>query len=244
MQEALIPRVLKSTCRKFWCLFACKKINFISHFFQILSKHCKLSILAALGMLDLPYQKPYYQLIKNVYAYLHAKTHFFLKTLQRNSKLVVFGHTHLKWQYQFEEIFDVYQQAKKSNFSLFSLRYCKLTILGTLSMLGFANPKWYHQLTENFCFINKQNNNFISQVFLEILQRYENFLFGCFRHACLRKHKMIVSTCRTLRCLSTYQIYTSSFTSFLRYYILKYPEIWLVDSILTHNSRTWILPEI
>ena len=51
---------------------------------------------------------------------------------------------------------------------------------------------------------------------------------------------MIVSTCRRLWCLSAYQKYTSSFTSFLRYYILKNTAIWLANSILAHNSRTRI----
>ena len=45
-------------------------------------------------------------------------THFFFKILQRNSKIVILGnlgmpdHTYLKWQYQFEETFDVYLLAK------------------------------------------------------------------------------------------------------------------------------------
>ena len=52
--------------------------------------------------------------------------------MQRNSKLVTLGnlgmpgHTHLKWQYQFEETFDVYLQAKQLTSSfIFSLGYCK-----------------------------------------------------------------------------------------------------------------------
>ena len=43
---------------------------------------------------------------------------------------------------------------------------------------------------------------------------------------------MMISTCRRLRWLSACQKYTSSFTSFLRYYILKNPAIWLAGSIL------------
>ena len=45
-------------------------------------------------------------------------TDIFIKIMQRNSKLVIFGnlgmsgHTHLKCYYQFEEIFDVYLQGK------------------------------------------------------------------------------------------------------------------------------------
>ena len=56
--------------------------------------------------------------------------------------------------------------------------------------------------------------------------------------------KLIVSTCKRLRCLSAYQKYTSSFSSFLGYFILKNPAIWLVGSILAHNSRTRILSNI
>ena len=37
---------------------------------------------------------------------------------------------------------------------------------------------------------------------------------------------------------------SSSFTFFLRYYILKNPAIWLADSILTQNSKTRILPDM
>ena len=47
---------------------------------------------------------------------------------------------------------------------------------------------------------------------------------------------MIVSAWRKLRCLSVCQKYASSFTSFLRYYILKNPVIWLADIILAHRT--------
>ena len=65
---------------------------------------------------------------------------------------------------------------------------------------------------------------------------------GCFGHALLYAIKMIVSTCRRLRCLSTCQKQNSSFTSSLRYYILKNPAILLADSIWNHNWRPRILP--
>ena len=51
-------------------------------------------------------------------------------------------------------------------------------------------------------------------------------------------------TCGRLQCLSSCQKYTSSFTSFLRYYILKNPVIWLADSILAYNLRLGILPDM
>ena len=65
-----------------------------------------------------------------------------------------------------------------------------------------------------------------------------------FEHACLHTPKMIVSTCRRLWCLSACQKQTLLFTSFLRYYILKNPAIWLADSMLVYNSRTRILPDM
>ena len=55
---------------------------------------------------------------------------------------------------------------------------------------------------------------------------------------------MIVSTCRRLRCLSVCQKQTSSIAFSLRYYILKNAAIWLADSILAHNWRARILPDV
>ena len=59
--------------------------------------------------------------------------------------------------------------------------------------------------------------------------------FGYFGHAWLHTSKMIISTCTRLWCLSVCKKQTSSFTSFLRYYILKNPAIWLADSIGNKN---------
>ena len=68
--------------------------------------------------------------------------------------------------------------------------------------------------------------------------------FGYFGHAWLRSPKMIVTTFRKLQCLSACQKQTSLFASFLRYYILKNPTIWLANSILAQNSRNKILLDI
>ena len=92
-------------------------------------------------------------------------------------------------------------------------------------------------------FICEQKNRFISTIFLEILQKYTN-LFGYVRHAWVRTPKMIVSASRELRYLSARQKYTSPFASFLRYYILKNPWIWLTKSILVHDSSTRILSDM
>ena len=84
---------------------------------------------------------------------------FFLKILQRNSKVVILrnlampGHTHLKWQHYFEEIFNVYLQAKNelhsSHFPWDIAIYYKLFSLGTLGKACYTDLKYYH-LVENF----------------------------------------------------------------------------------------------
>ena len=127
-------------------------------------------------------------------------THFFLKILQRNSKLVAFlnlgmpGPTHLKWWYQFEETFDVYLQDKKSTSSfMLSLRYCN----DITNVLFFVLWAWLATHTQSdtinlkrtFVFISRQKVNFILHVFLEILQRYANFSFGVL-WACLAMHTL------------------------------------------------------
>ena len=61
--------------------------------------------------------------------------------------------------------------------------------------------------------------------------------FGYCRHTWLHKTKMIVLTCRRLRCLSVCQKNTSLFTFFLEITMLA-------DSILIHNSRPRILPDM
>ena len=89
-------------------------------------------------------------------------------------------------------------------------------------------------------FICRQESNFIANAFLEILQRYTNFLFWVL-WACLVTHtQMIVSLCRRLPCLSACQNILHH-SLFFRYYILMNPKIRLDDSILAHNSRTRIL---
>ena len=87
-----------------------------------------------------------------------------------------------------------------------------------------------------------------STSFPSLFRRYckdmQTFYFGYFGHAWLPKLKMIVSPCRKLRCLSACHKYISSLISFLRYYILKNPAIWLASSILAHNSRARILSDM
>ena len=122
--------------------------------------------------------------------------------------------------------------------------HCKLVVLDTLGMSGYAYPKWYYHLVEDF-YVYLQAKK--STSFPMLLWRYWKVMqtcFGYFGHACLHSPKMIVSTRRRLWCLSACKKYTSSFTSFLRYYSLKNPATLLPDSILAHNIRPRILPDM
>ena len=139
---------------------------------------------------------------------------------------------------------------QKINFILYVFleilqRCCKLVVLGTLGIPGYVHPNWYYQLVETFMFISAGEKNQIhppcfSGDIAKICKLF--FFFWCFGHAWLHTPKMIVSTCRRLQCLAACQKYTSLFTSFLRYYILKNSAIWLADNILVNTSRARILP--
>lgn len=72
----------------------------------------------------------------------------------------------------------------------------------------------------------------------------QNSCFGYFGHFWLCVPKMMVSTCGKRQCLSACRKWTSSFTSFLKYYIINNPAIWLANSTLAFNSRSGILPSI
>ena len=49
-------------------------------------------------------------------------------------------------------------------------RYCELVILGTFGMSGYAHPKWYYQLVENFDFFLHAENEL--HHFFSILRNY------------------------------------------------------------------------
>ena len=78
-------------------------------------------------------------------------THFFLKILQRNSKLLVTGnlgmpvHTNLKWQYQLGESFDVYMQTKNqlhpSRFSWDIAKILQTCYFGYFKHVLLCTPK-------------------------------------------------------------------------------------------------------
>ena len=116
-------------------------------------------------------------------------------------------------------------------------RYCK-NVLGTLGMPGYGNPKWYYHLVENVR-AHLQAKNSTSpppMLFWRYCKDMQTSYFGYFGHAWLQTPSMIVSTWRRFRSLSAYPKYTSSFTSFLRYYILKNSAIWFAGSIFHFGS--------
>ena len=123
-------------------------------------------------------------------------------------------------------------------------RYCKLLFLGTLGIPGYTNPKLILSTCRKLlCPFAGKKSTSPSMLFWRYWKDIQTY-FGYFGHAWLYTPKMIVPTCGRLRCASACQKWTSSFTSFLRYYILKNLAIWLADSILAHNSRTRILPDM
>ena len=102
---------------------------------------------------------------------------------------------------------------------------------------GYAHPIWYCRLVENVsAYVPTSSVLF----FFRYCKDTQTSYFGYSGHVWLRTSKLVPSTCRKLQWLSVCQKSTSSFTSFLRYYILKNPPIWLADRILAHNSRTRI----
>ena len=84
-------------------------------------------------------------------------------------------------------------------------------------------------------FICRQKTTSSPMLYWKYCKDMQTSYFGYFGHAWLHTPKMIVSTCTRLWCLSVCKKQTSSFTSFLRYYILKNPAIWLADSIENYN---------
>ena len=107
LQETLIPKVLKFTFRKLWSLSTCKKsISSLTAFLSLV----KTSQTCYFGNFGNAWPSPI-KIILSICSKLSCLsackkstiTQFFLKILQRNSKLVILGnlgmpgHTHLKW---------------------------------------------------------------------------------------------------------------------------------------------------
>ena len=108
-------------------------------------------------------------------------------------------------------------------------RYCKLIVLGTLAMPGYANPKWYFQLVENFCVYLQAKNQLHTPCFSgDIVKICKLLILGTLGMVkpLPQQKKKIASTCRRLQCLSACAA------------------IWLADNILAQKSRTRILPDM
>ena len=85
-------------------------------------------------------------------------------------------------------------------------RYCKLVILDTLGMSGYAHLKRYYQLVENFCVYLTGKKSTLSSIFSWRYCIYmQTSYFGYFGYVMLCKPKMIVSNCGKLQCLSACQ---------------------------------------
>ena len=83
-------------------------------------------------------------------------------------------------------------------------RNSKLAILRTLSMSGFAHPKWYYQLVEKFSVYQKAKNQLHSPCFSgDIPKMLQTCNLGYFEHAWLCTPKVIISPCRKPLRLST-----------------------------------------
>ena len=91
-------------------------------------------------------------------------------------------------------------------------------------------------------FICRQKIKFTPYAFLEILQRYANFLFWVL-WACL----VVYTQTDRINLQKTSMLICMPKINFMIYFfpeIFKNPTIWLADSILTHNSSSGIFPDI
>ena len=141
--------------------------------------------------------------------------------------------------------------ACKISFSLITyfLRYCKqvanLLFWVISAYLATHTPKMIRSIWRNLWSLSAGNKSTSSFTFsLRHCKDIANLLFWVF-WACLitQTTNDSINLWKTSMFISC-QKSTSSFTSFLRYYILKNPAIWLADSILAHNSRTRSLPDM
>ena len=130
-------------------------------------------------------------------------THFFLKMLQRNSKLVILdnlgmpGQTHPKWCIILKKPLTFISRQKNQ------LHPSRKFVSDTLGMSGYVHPKCYYYLVENVFVYLQAKINFNSPCFYEDIAKICKLIYlGYFWHAWLRSPKMVVSTCRRLSRLS------------------------------------------
>ena len=132
---------------------------------------------------------------------INFTTLFFLKILQRNSKLVILGnlgmsgHTHLKWYSITLMKTWTFICGQKTNFTtdfLYKIlqRNSKLVILGSLCMHGYTHTSknlWYLFAGD------KTNSSFTFS--LRYCKDIANLFLRYFGHNWLRRLKVILSTC-------------------------------------------------
>ena len=122
-------------------------------------------------------------------------------------------------------------------------RHCKLVILGTLGMTGYAHTKSYYQLVENFHVYLQVKNQLHPAYFSQDITKICQLILGTLGISGYAHPEW------QYQLVENYNVYspaekTSSFTSFLRYYISKNPASSSINSNLAHNSKTRILPVV
>ena len=134
---------------------------------------------------------------------------------------------------------------KSASFFTFFLTYCK-DIVNLLFWLLWACPATYTQsdtiiLSKTLIFICWQKINSIPYAFMEILERYANSLSVLWECLVTFTQNDSINFQKSSLFVSMQKL-NLSFTSFLRYYSLPNPGIWLADRSLANNSI--ILPDM
>ena len=125
----------------------------------------------------------------------------------------------------------------------FSLRYCKLVILGTSGMPGYAHPNWYWHLVENFRVYLQPKNQLHPPHFPWDIAMI-NLLFWVIR-ACLATHSQWY-----YQLAENFMFICVSKINFIVYFflgILHFKESCNLigqHSILAYKSRTRIFPDM
>ena len=96
LQETLMPKVLKSTCRKFRCLYSrIKPTVSLTSFLRLCKRIVNLLVWGLWECLMIPIKNHSISFEETFMLICMQKinliTHFFLKLLHRNSKLVILG---------------------------------------------------------------------------------------------------------------------------------------------------------
>ena len=170
-----MPKVLKSTCRKRWCLSVCKKINFIFHLFLRCCKDVAHLLFGHFRHAWLHIPKVILSNCRKLY--LQKKIVYLKRLSAEKNQLYQMTVHHQVRQLKLHQLHQVTVSSREF-----------LDIQATIDFRFTLNVyvTWYVTIS------------FIPRVFREILQRYTTSYFRYFEHAWLRTPKMILSTCRKL----------------------------------------------